>query len=319
MKKLALLLFIGSSALTSFAQELNIPPQTQYLADNPFSISPTFAGIGDNARIRLNGLTQWVGIKNAPINQSLAADFRITSNDGIGVFVYNDKNGNTRQSGVKFSYAHHIILDYDTEQYLSFGISYNFNQFKIDIENFDSPIFDPSVTSDRYTKNNNFDLGILYRIKDYYLSVAGTNILRKNLDAFIGVEPSNLRNYQVYTGYRFRQAGSEFEVEPSALFQYFESDRRSSTDANIKLKWNNYEDYYWVGATARFINEQGLNPVTVGPIAGVRVKNFYFGYSYQINVNNLLPYNKGTHMITLGFDFLQNLSNCPCTQNRIIY
>lgn len=319
MKKLALLLFIGSSALISFAQELNIPPQTQYLADNPFSIAPTFAGIGDNARIRVNGLTQWVGIKNAPINQSLAADFRISSNDGVGVFVYNDKNGNTRQSGVKFSFAHHIILDYDSEQYLSFGISYNFNQFRVDIQNFDNAIIDPSVTSDRYTKNNNFDLGLLYRNKDYYLSLAGTNILNKDLGNFNGVEPSNLRNYQVYTGYRLRQPDNNFEVEPSALFQYFESDKRSTTDTNIKLKWNNFEDYYWIGATARFINDQGLNPVTAGPIAGLRIKNFYFGYSYQINVNNLLPYNNGTHMVTLGIDFLQNISNCPCTQNRIIY
>jgi hypothetical protein len=26
-------------------------------------ISPAYAGIGDNFRVRLNGLTQWVGIK----------------------------------------------------------------------------------------------------------------------------------------------------------------------------------------------------------------------------------------------------------------
>jgi hypothetical protein len=38
---------------------------TQYLADNPFVISPAYAGIGDNFRVRLNGLTQWVGIKDA--------------------------------------------------------------------------------------------------------------------------------------------------------------------------------------------------------------------------------------------------------------
>ena len=47
--------------------------------------------------------------------------------------------------------------------------------------------------------------------------------------------------------------------------------------------------------------------------------NFYFGYSYQVNTNELLPYNSGTHMVSLGFDFLQGLSNCPCTQNRIVY
>ena len=59
MKKLItyiLLLTIGYG----FSQELNLPVWTQYLADNDFVISPTYAGIGDNMRIRLNGLTQWV-------------------------------------------------------------------------------------------------------------------------------------------------------------------------------------------------------------------------------------------------------------------
>ena len=46
-----------------YGQELHLPVFTQYLADNAFVISPTYAGIGDNFRIRANGLTQWVGIK----------------------------------------------------------------------------------------------------------------------------------------------------------------------------------------------------------------------------------------------------------------
>ena len=102
----------------SFAQELHLPVFTQYLADNNFVLSPTFAGIGDNLRIRANGLTQWVGIKEAPKNQSLYADFRIGNRSGIGISLYNDSNGNTFQTGAKFSFAHHIILDYYSKQYL---------------------------------------------------------------------------------------------------------------------------------------------------------------------------------------------------------
>ena len=98
--------------IKSYGQELNLPVFTQYLADNNFVISPTYAGIGDNLKIRANGLTQWVGIKGAPDNQSLYADFRIADRSGIGLSLYNDRNGNTIQTGAKFSFAHHIILDY---------------------------------------------------------------------------------------------------------------------------------------------------------------------------------------------------------------
>ena len=57
MKKLHLLtLFLPLSY--SYSQELNLPVFTQYLADNNFVISPTYAGIGDNLKLRANGLTQ---------------------------------------------------------------------------------------------------------------------------------------------------------------------------------------------------------------------------------------------------------------------
>ena len=117
----------------SYGKKLNLPVWTQYLADNDFVISPTYAGIGDNLRIRANGLTQWVGIKDAPDNQALYADFRIADRSGIGVSFYHDKNGYTRQTGAQFSFAHHLVLDYYSKQYLSFGISYNINNFRMDI------------------------------------------------------------------------------------------------------------------------------------------------------------------------------------------
>ena len=105
---LTLVLFI--SVLTARGQELTIPQLSQYLADNPFVMSPTYAGIGDHVKIRLNGLTQWVGIKDAPDTQSLAADMRIGEKSGIGMVLYNDSNGETKQQGARLSFAHHLTL-----------------------------------------------------------------------------------------------------------------------------------------------------------------------------------------------------------------
>ena len=103
-------------AAKNYGQELNLPVFTQYLADNPFVVAPTFAGIGDNLRIRANGLTQWVGIKNAPDNTAVFADMRIADRSGVGLQLYADKNGFTRQAGAKFSFAQHIVLDYYSKQ-----------------------------------------------------------------------------------------------------------------------------------------------------------------------------------------------------------
>lgn len=299
--------FLGRS------QELTLPQLSQYLADNPFVMSPTYSGIGDHIKVRVNGLTQWVGIEDAPDTQSLAADARLGNKSGLGMLLYNDSNGETKQRGARISFAHHLTLDRYEDEFLSFGLSYNFNQFRIDIQNFDSP--DPSVTDDRATTNHNFDVGVLYRLNKFYFSLNASNLLDKDLTKFNPVfEPNRLRNYYVYTGYRYtKNKNSRLEIEPSVFFQWFESDGRSVTDLNTKFRYYDFEDYYYAGVTYRFLNDQIGNPLYIAPIVGLKKSNFYFGYSYQIILNEILGYSTGTHVVTLGVDLFQGLSNCRCT------
>jgi type IX secretion system PorP/SprF family membrane protein len=320
--------------IKSYGQELNLPVFTQYLADNNFVVSPTFAGIGDNVKIRANGLTQWVGIRDAPDNQSVFGDVRIANRTGVGLSFFNDRNGNTIQTGARVSFAHHIILDYYSKQYLSFGISYNLNNFRLDIENLNeqntrngNPLDLPIVGDDRRTTNNNFDVGILYRYGGLFVSLNGNNILPKDFDELDlsvdnfreSLEPSLLLNFQLYAGYTFKgPKKSRIEYEPSLFYQLFTSDSRSATDLNFKFrKYNRLGDYYWAGVSYRFLNDQFLRPLNVGPMFGFQKSLFYFGYAYQITTNSLSAFNSGTHVVTVGINFLQGISNCPCTQDPV--
>ena len=301
----------------SYGQELNLPVFTQYLADNNFVISPTYAGIGDNFRIRANGLTQWVGIKGAPDNQALYADFRVADRTGVGLSLYNDKNGNTIQKGIKFSFAQHLVLDYPSKQYLSFGLSYNINTFRIAIDNFqptyDTPTIDPFVSNDRAISNNNFDVSALYRLGGYYLSFNASNILAKDIDKFSGIEPNLLLNYQIYSGYVIKSASnSDVEFEPSIYYQLFQSDGRSSTDLNFKYrKFGRNDNYFWMGVSYRFLNDQFFKPLNIGPMAGIKRSNFYFAYSYQITMNDLSGFNSGFFTLWKN-NLIQNTSFIYC-------
>lgn len=312
LKKNILILFVLLSRVM-VAQELTIPQLSQYNADNPFLMAPSYAGIGDHVKVRLNGLTQWVGIEDAPDTQTIAADVRIGNRSGVGMLLYNDSNGETKQRGAKLSFAHHLTLDKYEDRFLSFGMSYIFNQFRIDIQNFDTP--DPSVTDDRATTNHNFEVGALYRSGTFYASLNVSNILDKDISRFNGVnEPNALRNYYLYTGYSFAKANdSKVEIEPSIFFQLFESDGRSVTDLNTKVRFRDFEDYYYLGLTYRFLNDQIGTPLYIAPLAGLKKNNLYVGYSYQLITNELLGYSTGTHVLTVGMDLFQGISNCSCT------
>ena len=265
-------------------------------------------------------MTQWVGIKNAPDNQALYTDFRISDRTGVGLSLYNDRNGNTRQKGAKVSFAHHLTLSYVEKMFLSFGLSYNMNSFRIaieDIETIDgSPIVDPAITGDRSKTNHNFDVGLLFRYEALYFSLNANNLLDKEIDEFTGAEPNDLLNFQVYSGLVLRsKVNRSIEYEPSIFYQLFWSDKRSATDINFKFrKFNRDEDYYWIGGSYRFLNDQFFTPLNIGPMAGITKNKFYFAYSYQFTINDLAGFNSGTHAITVGLDFLQGASSCECTR-----
>jgi type IX secretion system PorP/SprF family membrane protein len=286
------------------AQEFKLAPYSQYLVENPFVISPAYAGFSDVQRLRLSGVFQWVGLADAPNTQTLSFDAPVLDRSGVGGILYNDRNGNTSQIGGQLSIAHHLTINDSNDQYLSFGLSYKFVQFKIDVSDFDNPNDDPNIGSDISSFNSNFDAAVLYNIGRYYFSFNAANILNKNLKAFDESEPQKLRNYYIYTGYVFLLNDGIIELEPSLYFKYYESDSRSMTDINFKAKKITDDGYFWIGLSTRFINDQSFTAASVVPMLGLKKSKFYVGFAYQYNINEASELNHaGTYLLTLGYDF----------------
>jgi type IX secretion system PorP/SprF family membrane protein len=304
MKKL-IVISILIFALKGYAQEFKLSPYTQYLVENPFSISPAYAGIDEDIhRLRLSGVFQWVGMENAPNTQSLSYDTRILDRSGIGGILYIDRNGNTSQTGGQISFAHHLTINDANDQYISFGISYKFVQFKIDVSDFEDPNDDPAIGADISSFNSNFEVAALYRLQNFFFSLNASNILNKNVKVFDETEPKKLRNYYVYTGYTFKLKNEEYELEPSLYFKYYESDARSITDINFKARKMTNDGYFWAGVNARFINDQSFEPMYLSPLLGLKKQKFYVGYGFQYNINQSQELNNGgTHLLTIGYDF----------------
>ncbi|MCK0131771.1 type IX secretion system membrane protein PorP/SprF [Flavobacteriaceae bacterium F08102] len=291
------------------AQELKLTPYSQYLVENPFVISPAFAGVDEEVyKLRISGVAQWLGLSNAPSTQTLSFDTRLDENSGVGIIMYNDKNGHTKQIGGQLTYAYHLELNYDKYEFLSFGLSYKFNQFSIDTDDFDDGSGnghnDPHVGAGQKMSNHNFEVGALYRLDRFFVAINASNILNKKISIFEGDEPTKLRNYYFYTGYSFLSRSEEYEYEPSIYFKYFEGDGRSATDLNFKARMLVDDGYFWAGINTRFINDQSFEPVSISPLIGMNKKKFYVGYGFQLNINEAKTFNNsGTHLITLGYNF----------------
>lgn len=63
-----------------------------------------------------------------------------------------------------------------------------------------------------------------------------------------------------------------FEVEPSLSFNILKVIKRSTTDLNLKMRFYNFDDYYWARDFLSFLNDQLLEPLNIGPMLGLKKK-----------------------------------------------
>jgi len=132
LKKIYFILLI---MLTHFAfSQDGIPIYSDYFADNLYILHPSMAGAAARNQVRLTARQQWFDQNEAPNLQTLSFNARLGEQSGLGAIVFNDANGYHSQTGLYFTYAHHIMFsrsDVDLNQ-LSFGLSAGFMESRLD-------------------------------------------------------------------------------------------------------------------------------------------------------------------------------------------
>ena len=323
-KKLVAVTVLLTSQI-SFSQE-GIAVYSDYLLDNYYLIHPSMAGASSCSKIRLTARQQWFGQDNAPALQTLSYNGLVGKQSGIGVIVFNDKNGYHSQKGVKATYAHHIQFSRSTTDLnqLSFGMNVGLVQNQLDETSFDLNDFDPIIAGilqrDSYF---NIDMGMSYNVFDFYTHITVKNAIFQSRDIYTDFESDNLRKYLVSAGYTF---GNQRKVlwEPSVLFQLTERTGEKAIDVNLKAYKTVDFGKVWAGLSYRrsFEGTQYLNGSQlknqqlqfVTPLIGVNYKKFMFAYTYSQVMGDIKFDTGGYHQITLGFDFgcKKDKYDCNC-------
>jgi type IX secretion system PorP/SprF family membrane protein len=311
------LLFI-SSFFFAQAQD-GIPTYSEYFADNMYILHPSMAGAANYNKLRISARQQWFDQNDAPNLQTLSFNARISDRSGIGVIVFNDKNGYHSQTGGYLTYAHHIMFSRskaDLNQ-VSFGLSAGLIQSKLDETNFDPNDFDPIVAGIIQSSSYfNVDAGVSYNFLNFSGHVTAKNIIFQNRNLFTeDLEPNNQRTYLISSAYFVTTAYGKWAYEPSFLFQWKERTGEQSIDINFKAYRELEFGRIWVGLSYRNsfdgsefldgteIKNQKLQYIT--PVLGVNYNKFMFAYTYTYQSGSVRFESGGFHQITLGYNFLE--------------
>ncbi len=324
--KFFIALFLVSSY--SFSQE-GIAVYSDYLSDNYYLIHPSMAGAANCDKIRLTARKQWFDQTDAPALQTLSYNGRVGERSGVGVILFNDKNGYHSQKGMKLTYAHHLMFsrdEIDLNQ-LSFGISADFFQSELDETEFlQSGDFDPIINGTIVQKDAyfNLDIGASYNYLDFYVHGTVKNAIETRREIYTEYESDNLRKYLLSAGYVF---GDRDRIlwEPSILFQMVDKTKEKSIDINMKAYKNFDFGKLWGALSyrrsfdgAEYLSGSGISSQKlqyITPIIGVNFDKFMFAYTYSHLSGPVNFDTGGFHQITLGIDLFCKKEryecNCP--------
>lgn len=318
------LLFISQF---SFSQE-GIAVYSDYLTDNYYLIHPSMAGAANCAKVRMTARNQWFGQEDAPALQTISINGSVGERSGMGLIVFNDRNGYHKQTGVKLTYAHHIMFSRDAVDLnqLSFGISGGLIQSTVDETDFLGPgEFDPGVDGTIVQKDSyfNVDIGASYNYLDFYAHLTVKNALETRRELYSEIETDNLRKLLLSVGYIFGDP-DRLMWEPSVLFQSVTETKEKTIDVNLKVHKELEFGRLWGGLSyrtsldgAEYVVGSGLKEQRlqmVSPLVGINYKQFMFAYTYSHMMGDINFANGGYHQITLGINLFckREKYHCAC-------
>ena len=296
MKKLLTTVIILLIASRVFAQQDALFSQYMF---NKLAVNPGYAGSRELLSADLLYRYQWVNIDGAPKTISASLHTPLANPHlAVGLNLYNDQIGAISNSGAMATFAYRVIFP---KGKLSFGLQAGVKSSGVDyslIKSYDGA--DPfMIYRDELKKKTipDANFGIYYYSQKFYAGVSSRQLLQNQTlmvtDSLGNTQFSKLLTHFYGMAGVAIPLGENVIFRPSFLAKYV-TNAPPQLDINASFLFANT---LWLGASYR--TEKAVSFITEINIA----QNFRLGYSYDIWLNGLKAYNKGSHEIRLSFDF----------------
>jgi type IX secretion system PorP/SprF family membrane protein len=262
---------------------------------NKLLVNPAYAGSKEVMTIDVLDRRQWVNIEGAPNTLTISAHTALKNKKvGLGVYIYRDVLGATSTQSLMATYAYRIYMERSS---LAFGLQFGFDYFDVNwgefVQKNPDPVFDPQNVR-RITPDANF--GIYYQSHVFYLGISSKQLLANEFSNIIGDGKSTFnkltQHFYVMGGYAL-PIKDKIVFRPSIMAKY-------TPHTPLQLDFNTsilFGNVFWIGASYR--TAKAITLLTEFKIAE-RIK---LGYSYDLYLNELQPFNYGSHEIRIGFEF----------------
>ena len=268
------------------------PMFSQYMF-NMLNINPAFAGGREVGSATLLLRNQWLGFDGAPVTGAFSYDGLLRNrNVGLGVQVYFDQIGIEKTTGFQGFYSYKIPFNEST---LSLGLSFGALNYRANLAAANGFQPDPLTQSVINSILPTAGFGAFYAKRNWYIGLSSPALFKTKGS----LQKGNDFKVAGAEGNYFLTAGALIEVNPDVELKpsfLLRATGGAPLQADINLMaWMN--DVFGAGFSYRHKSAiVGLMEFQVSP-------QLRIGYSFDYNIKNFIPYNKGTHELMFRFEF----------------
>lgn len=295
MKCVYIILTITCSLWAGIGFAQHTPLTSQYLF-NGLVINPAYAGSREALAMNITHRQQWVGFDGAPATElaTIHAPIKKT-NLGLGLMLYSDKIGVSRESGIFTNYAYRIKFRHAK---LSFGIGAGVTMIRsnwdqLTIQQQDDISFIAPTTS---ALRPNFSAGVFYYSKTSFVGLSAPFLMTHRYalsENGFRISSAKADLEPMLTGGHVFIVSRDVKIKPSTLLRF-----RPESGLQADLTTNMiYKDRVWAGLSYR------TSDAVVIMLEVLPTPQWRLGYSYDIGTNSLARFHSGSHEIMLQYEF----------------
>jgi len=263
------------------------PLYAQYL-NNPILLNPAYAGSNQQWQSTAGYRTQWAGFDGNPTTLNFSSHLSLVDNKvGIGLVAIQDKIGEVKNTEFNLNYSYR--LEVTDNKYLYFGLStgmvrYNSDPGLLNLQRQDDPAF---VYTNQFQFNTG--AGVMMKTEQYMIGFSVPKLIPVSIT-------ENGQTVQVYNQHYYlfgvftHNFNERLMIKPALLLKGT-SGAPLSADVNISMV---IDQNYTLGLLTRNLN-------TIGLLAQIRMKQYKFGYVFELPTSQSVGQRFSSHEVSLSY------------------
>jgi type IX secretion system PorP/SprF family membrane protein len=302
---------------------------TQFYAA-PTYLSPAFAGTAAQSRLALQYRDQWPSIPGAFVTYNVAFDHYLNElNSGIGLIATHDKAGSGAMSYTSITGQYAYEIELKRKVFLRPALQFGYVNHAVDYTRL---VFGDQLVrgGDIGTYENlarrsigyvDMGTGLLFFTPKLWLGMAYHHLNEPDQSLRMG-ESLVPRKFSMHGGYRFNIRTALIRKHPQAVvgaFNYRAQGRYDQLDIGAYYELEPvFAGLWYRGLPLKSYGEGRPNNDAIALLAGVMVKDWRFGYSYDLTVSGLAGRTGGAHEVSIVYDWADRRRRKAMSKRRVV-